>query len=1486
MKSPLCTGIVCSSRLGVVSGLNPAPPSLLILLLLLPCLVAPGTARSEEKRRDAGAGGAEGDSGDPDLPGFARGKVDKGKYLRARADWVRGVRGLDTAQPGMREAAIRQMELQERKLGIPREALGAPGLPLGLNPTTWTFVGPNPIPNGQTTDVSTAVSGRVSAIAVDPTDENVVWAGAAGGGVYRSLNGGTNWTPVLDDALTLSVGAIAIAPSDPTIVYVGTGESASGGDTMAGVGVYRITAAKSASPVVSGPFNKNGVQADVMTGRSISRILVHPTDPATIFVATTEGTAGNPDDTTGRTLPARGLFRSRNSTSASPTFAKLTVAKAGDDRAITDLAMEPDNPNNVLAWVVGEAVKDDGGAWRATDAILADAPAFNQMLVSPQDNLRGELAINKVGSTVTVVLASEETTPKAPEGTPGCTVAVQGGVRISTDGGQNWSDAPLQSTRGFCGKQCSYDIYVGIHPWNASRIYLGGAADDAVDPVTKNPCRSAIHQVSTDGGANFTRKSKGLHADSHAIAIALANPETIYVGNDGGIYKSTDGGETWTSLNNALFSATQFQSVAVHPRDPKFTIGGTQDNGTNGMDGAGTWGRIDWGDGGYALIDANAYGTTDVTMYHTYYNAKGDTLGFGRARAASEASDGRWTFLGWQKDGGSNNGIVDQNALFYAPMALGPGKPSTVYWAGDRLYRSGDQGETMEQVSQVFPGSKSEVTAIGVSPQDDNYRLVATTEYQVQPVAPADPIPPSYRIYATTGANPLRNITASLMPGRKISRVVFDPVNKNIAWATFGGFGVASGKHVWKNTDVPGGAGNWIPAGEGIPDVPVDSLVVDPKDSARAYASTDIGVYVTTDGGTNWNPAGSGLPRVPVFDLAIQDQSRTLRIATHGRGIWELQIPGAVTGVVTLELGSYAARSTTRPGDEALVPGDSGTLAASLSDTGNTSATAVSAVLSTATPGVTILNGTSSYPSIAPGATAANSTPFTFTLDPGFRCGQSITFKLTASYSGDAFGPRQYTLVVPTWGAASAPRATRWTGAVAIPESSSTGISIVQAVSGIGGAIRQVRFSLDGTGCSATPGSTTVGLDHTSVGQLGIKLKSPSGTVVTLAVPNTALLKGVNLCNTLFEDGAARAFAEAKPEENPFTGSYRPAEPFSKLLGEDPNGSWTVTVANAQAGGVGTLRAFTIEVTSADCSVAPPQCLRLETAVSPRRAADVTVTTPYNCAGGFRRGTEVGLIAQAKPGYTFATWRGYGGYFASTTTEKTTFTIEGNALATAVLDLRDGTPVVTGVTPSTGPLAGGTPINVKGSGFQKDATVSVGANAAAAVTFVSDKELTATTPAGPAGPADVIVTNPTGGAASLASPGSFLYTVGGKAASMMTLKPCRVIDTRNETGDFGGPALVAGATRSFDLSKAACGIPSGAVGVIMNVTVSDATAPGKLTVYPGNGPSPETATIIFVPGKDRASNASMGLVNGVISVRNWQAEGTVALIVDVGGYYY
>ena len=132
-------------------------------------------------------------------------------------------------------------------------------------------------------NASTSYSGRVVALAVHPTDPNIVYAGAAQGGVYRSTNGGASWTPLLDGALTLSVGAIAISPSDPSTVFIGTGETAFSLDSFFGVGVYRITNADT-NPVITGPLNKNSGGADIFTGRGISEIIVHPTDPNRLIV--------------------------------------------------------------------------------------------------------------------------------------------------------------------------------------------------------------------------------------------------------------------------------------------------------------------------------------------------------------------------------------------------------------------------------------------------------------------------------------------------------------------------------------------------------------------------------------------------------------------------------------------------------------------------------------------------------------------------------------------------------------------------------------------------------------------------------------------------------------------------------------------------------------------------------------------------------------------------------------------------------------------------------------------------------------------------------------------------------------------------------------------------------------------------------------------------------------------------------------------------
>jgi hypothetical protein len=182
----------------------------------------------------------------------------------------------------------------------------------------------------------------------------------------------------------------------------------------------------------------------------------------------------------------------------------------------------------------------------------------------------------------------------------------------------------------------------------------------------------------------------------------------------------------------------------------------------------------------------------------------------------------------------------------------------------------------MTIASQVFaPGSPNvPVSAIGISPQNDNVRIVGLASGQV--------------FATTTGSMGMTNVTGPI-PARYIARAVIDPNNVNTAYVTIAGFGVAAGQHV-EDHELNNPAPTWVAAGNGIPDVPVNAFVIDLADSNRLFAGTDIGVYSSTDGGANWIPFGTGLPRVAVFDMAIQNNFRLLRIATHGRGIWEISL--------------------------------------------------------------------------------------------------------------------------------------------------------------------------------------------------------------------------------------------------------------------------------------------------------------------------------------------------------------------------------------------------------------------------------------------------------------------------------------------------------------------------------------------------------------------------------------------------------------------
>ena len=809
---------------------------------------------------------------DPDVPRTWKNVMSKEEYMLKRAEHIallRGIGGGLPFNPALRIQAVQQLEEQQsRLLGAKEGATGTSAsgeqsqssLAAAIS-GTWTPIGPFPIPNGQTVGVSTPVSGRTVAIAVHPTNPNNAYVGTAQGGLYRTTDGGATWLPLMDNALSLAIGTVVIAPSNPDVVFVGTGEQSFSADSFFGVGLYRIENASSASPTIIGPINRDATNKDVLSGRAIGEILVHPTDPNIIFVSTTSGIGGiGPAIPSG--LPARGLFRSTNAMSATPTFTKLAVTAAGvtEDRNIVDLAMEPGNPNRVIASVVGIAtpVADNGGLFLATNA-LAPSPTFIKTLDlagTTSTATRTELAINKAGGAVTVYAASALGT---------------GSVYRSTDGGQNWT---LMVDNNFCNPQCFYDICIDVDPTNANRVYLGGSP-------------ALPFGISTNGGASFATSATGLHVDSHAITVAPSNPQVIYFGSDGGIYRSNNAGATWTSLSNSSYSATQFMSVAIHPTDPNFTIGGTQDNGTEMLRFDGTWRRTDYGDGGYAAIDQSS-SPTGATMYHTYFNsnaAGGSVMGYAFSEDVNAFEN--WTFRGCQIAGTGNGITCSDSVLFYAPLETGPGTPNTVYYGSDRLYRSDNKGLVHTVVSQapievntaVTPPAGVAISAIGIGPTNDNIRLVGLRNGGLWGT--------------TTGSPVLTNLDpANVVPNAFIARAAIDPNNPEVAYVTLSGFGVVN---VWKTTSLS--SPSWTPAnGSGVnvlPQVPVNAFVIDPADSNRILAGTDIGVYSSDDGGANWTPVGTGLPRVAVFDMGITSE-RKLRIATHGRGMWEIPLPGSI----------------------------------------------------------------------------------------------------------------------------------------------------------------------------------------------------------------------------------------------------------------------------------------------------------------------------------------------------------------------------------------------------------------------------------------------------------------------------------------------------------------------------------------------------------------------------------------------------------------
>jgi hypothetical protein len=560
----------------------------------------------------------------------------------------------------------------------------------------WVPLGPSPIPNGQTLPLSLPlnspeqkpVSGRVNVISVDPTNPSIVYVGPAQGGVFRSLDGGQTWRSLFLGAKNFAVGSITIDPKDHDKVIVGTGEGNFSADSHFGIGIYVIEEATSWFPHLKGPYAFDANGNNVLAKRGITQVLVDPKDDNIVFV-TTSSAFGGLGAQAAAFAPSRGLYRAKNFRSGHPNFERLQVGPGTDTRA-TSAGLDPSDPNHLVlslyGAVAGSATDTNptGGIYYTNNA-LDPVPTFTRAIITgtgdqnlPIDtNVKLAIARDPVSQALIVLAATSEyanTTTIDPSTGKPFQYIDQGVVRKSIDGGATFSTT-FPDANGFAGGQGFYNIAIAIDQKNPANIYLAGTVsatgldpdggalnfiyDGVAIPVPKpsDPVTDPVDgigpfngggtfQYSNDGGTTFVPSVNTLHADSHTIAIAPSSPNVVYTGNDGGVWKSTDGGRTWQDINTFGFLATQFESVAVHPTDPQFTIGGTQDNGTIFQKPDGSFIRADFGDGGYALIDQSATDTEHVTMYHTYFNQTGNLIGFGRVLNTSCATEGEWSFMG------------------------------------------------------------------------------------------------------------------------------------------------------------------------------------------------------------------------------------------------------------------------------------------------------------------------------------------------------------------------------------------------------------------------------------------------------------------------------------------------------------------------------------------------------------------------------------------------------------------------------------------------------------------------------------------------------------------------------------------------------------------------------------------------------------------------------------------------------------------------
>ncbi|MFH1011520.1 MAG: hypothetical protein V1784_09850, partial [bacterium] len=360
-----------------------------------------------------------------------------------------------------------------------------------------------------------------------------------------------------------------------------------------------------------------------------------------------------------------------------------------------------------------------------------------------------------------------------------------------------------------------------------------------------------------DGGSTWSHitywnyppgHSQYAHADHHAFAFHPTNSNTVFAGTDGGLFRSTDAGTSWSALNNGLVTF-QFYAMGNSLQRPSECYGGTQDNGTNKYTGSTSWAEVYGGDGGYCVVD---YTYPDIVYAETQMGS----------HVKSTNGGGSWSAI--------QSGISGYGA-WVTPVVIDPTNRLVLYTATRSVYRTTNGGTNWSAISSDL--SSYYISTLAMAPSATN-TIYAGCEG-------------GGKVFKTTNGGTSWSDVSPGLPDRYVTRVAVHPTNSSVVFVTVSGYG--SG-HVYKSTN---GGSNWTNSSTGLPDQPVTVVVIDGGNPNTLYAGTDLGVYRSTDGGANWSSFSTGLPNVVVDDLALHPTAGTLRAATHGRGMWEVSVGGS-----------------------------------------------------------------------------------------------------------------------------------------------------------------------------------------------------------------------------------------------------------------------------------------------------------------------------------------------------------------------------------------------------------------------------------------------------------------------------------------------------------------------------------------------------------------------------------------------------------------